>query len=64
MWSTALNEFDTLSLANVFTYLDDAIIYCESEEDHWKHFQALFQRLSDYRLPPKKCIFSKKELDF
>ena len=53
------------SLTNVFAYLDDAIIYSESEEDHQKRLQVIFQRLYDYRLPlnSKKYIFVKKELD-
>ena len=41
-------------LANVFAYLDDAIIYSESEENNWEHLQAFFQRLSDYRLTLNK----------
>ena len=46
--------------------LNDAIIYSESEKDHLEHWQAFFQRLSDYRLTlnPNKCIFNKKKLDF
>ena len=56
----------TDGLASVFAYLNDAIIYSESEKDHLEHSQAFFQPPSDYRLTPnsKKCIFSKKELDF
>ena len=29
-------------LANVVAYLDDAMIYSESEEDHWEHMQIFF----------------------
>ena len=45
-------------LANVFSYLDDAIIYRESEEDDREHLQPFFQHLSDYKLPlnPKNAF--------
>ena len=33
-------------LANVFAYLDDVIIYSESEEDQWASLQAFFQCVS------------------
>ena len=38
-------------LANVFAYLDDAIVYSKSEKDGREHLQVFFQCLYDYRLP-------------
>ena len=35
---------------NCFVYIDDIMIFSKSEEDHWKHFSEVFNRLEYFSL--------------
>ena len=50
----------------VIAYLDDLIIYSQTEKEHLKHLALIFERLEIYGLPynPKKCHFGKTKLEF
>ena len=47
-------------------YLDDMIIFCETEEQHLKHIQIVLTRLKQANLKLKKgkCAFFKKALHY
>ena len=47
-------------------YLDDVIIFSETEEQHLKHIQIVFTRLkqADLKLKKNRCAFFKKELHY
>ena len=51
---------------NCFVYIDDIMIFSESEEDHWKHLSEVFNRLEHFGLilNQDKCVFAVKEVDF
>ena len=51
---------------NCFVYIDDIMIFSESEEDHWKHLSKVFNRLEHFGLllNKYKCVFAAKEVDF
>jgi len=54
------------NLPFVFVYIDDILIFSETEEEHMHHLELVFQRLNDYNLhiSIEKCIFCVPELDF
>ena len=47
-------------------YLDDILIFSESEEQHETHLRQVLQRLRQHRLvaKPKKCVFGRKRVEF
>ena len=47
-------------------YLDDILIFSETEEEHLKHVQRVLERLREHRLYAKlsKCEFNKKTVEF
>jgi hypothetical protein len=47
-------------------YLDDILIFSDSEEEHTKHVRAVLDRLRRYALyaNPKKCSLFQREVDF
>lgn len=47
-------------------YLDDILIYSDSEEEHMKHVKLVLERLKENCLyiSPKKCDFVKEEVEF
>ena len=47
-------------------YLDDILIYSNSEEEHWDHIRQVLQRLRRYQLfvNLKKCDFDIERLEF
>ena len=47
-------------------YLDDMIIFHETEEKHLKHMQIILTRLkqANLKLNKSKCAFFKKELHY
>ena len=51
---------------SVIAYLDDILIYSETEEEHIKHVQQVLECLDKYnlRLKPSKCSFHQQELEF
>jgi hypothetical protein len=50
----------------VIVYLDDILIYSQSEEEHVKHVKQVLQRLRDHRLYTKvsKCSFHQQRVKF
>ena len=48
------------------TYLDDIIIFSETEEEHLAHIEEIFRRLEDANLKMKrsKCDFFKKHIHY
>lgn len=50
----------------VAAYLDDLVIYSNSEEEHLRHLQILLERLQKNKLYGKlsKCDFFKTQIDF
>ena len=50
----------------VYAYIDDLLIASDSEDEHIRHLELLFQRLSSYGIVinPSKCIFAASSLDF
>jgi hypothetical protein len=50
----------------VIVYLDDILIYSQSEEEHIKHIKQVLQRLRDHRLYAKvsKCSFHQQRIKF
>ena len=54
-----LNEF-------IIAYLDNIIIYFNSEEEHFKYIKQVLQRLADKKMPVaiKKCKFHMIKTEF
>ena len=50
----------------VVVFVDDILIYCQSEEDHEDHLRIVFQALRDHQLYAKfsKCEFWLTEVNF
>ena len=48
------------------TYLDDIIIFSETEEEHLSHIEEIFQRLeaADLKMKRSKCDFFKKHIHY
>ena len=55
---------DNCSVA--MTYLDDIIIFSETEEEHLSHIEEIFQRLeaADLKMKRSKCDFFKKHIHY
>lgn len=53
-------------LTNCFVYMDDVLIYTETEEEHLKILEELFKRLTanGLAISPKKCAFGQESLNF
>jgi len=49
-----------------FVFLDDVIIYSESDDDHLKDVQMIIERLRQYNLKIKlsKCKFAKRKIEY
>ena len=49
-----------------FAYLDDIIIFSDSEEEHREHVRLVLEALekNDLHLKPKKCAWFKREVSF
>lgn len=60
-----INEVLT-GLDFIFVYLDDILISSKDEQQHLKHLEILFKRLSQYgiNIKPSKCIFGVEKLTF
>jgi hypothetical protein len=50
----------------VVAYLDDILIYSETEEEHVRHVKQVLRALDKYylRLKPQKCKFHQQEVAF
>ncbi|WVZ63616.1 hypothetical protein U9M48_013232 [Paspalum notatum var. saurae] len=60
--SVFMNELDKF----VVVFIDDILIYSESEEEHKKHLRIVLNRLREHKLSAKfsKCAFWLKEVSF
>ena len=49
----------------VMVFLDDVVVYSETEEEHIKHLEQVFEALKEARLTVKesKCAFLQREVD-
>ena len=47
-------------------YMDDLLVFSESEEEHLKHLETIFEkfRKTDLKLKLSKCQFWKKEIEY
>jgi hypothetical protein len=50
----------------VIVYLDDIVIYSDSDEEHEKHLEQVFEALRKHELyaKPSRCVIGTLELDF
>ena len=50
----------------VFVYIDDILVASQTEEQHKRHLETLFQRLTEFdvHIKSSKCIFGATTLDF
>lgn len=50
----------------VVVYLDDIVVFSNSEEEHEKHLRIVFETLQKHQLyaRPSKCLLGASELDF
>src|SRR5947207_12190630 len=50
----------------VLVYLDDALVYFNSDEEHLQHLRLVFEALWKHQIyaRPKKCIFNKPNVEF
>ena len=47
-------------------YLDDVLIYSETEKEHWEHVRMVLRALLEHRPCAKlsKCAFNRSEVSF
>ena len=55
-----------LNLTYALVYLDDVIVYSNTEENHLHRLQAVFKRFHEHglKLKPLKCSFLRKQITF
>ena len=60
------NCLGELNLTYALVYLDDVIVYSNTEEDHLRQLQAIFERFHEHglKLKPSKCSFLRKQITF
>ena len=60
------NCLGELNLTYTLVYLDDVIVYSNTEEDHLRRLQAVFERFHEHglKLKPSKCSFLRKQITF
>jgi len=53
-------------LDGVYAFIDDILIASKSNQEHFRHLKALFERLNDYGLTikPSKCTFGVSNIEF
>lgn len=53
-------------LEGVAVYMDDLIVYGETQEQHDEHLRCILERIecAGFKLNKEKCIFRQKELYF
>ena len=56
----------TRGLDFVYAYIDDFLIASVDEEEHYRHLNALFERLNKYGviINPAKCVLGVEEITF
>ncbi|KAL5499281.1 hypothetical protein ACEPAH_1799 [Sanghuangporus vaninii] len=67
VFQRAMNElFHDMIGQGILIYLDDIIVYAETEQEHWDLLAEVLRRLrkADFFCKPEKCYFGKKELDY
>ena len=60
------NCLGELNLTYALVYLDDMIVYSNTEEDHLRRLQAVFECFQEHglKLKPLKCSFLHKQITF
>ena len=60
------NCLGELNLTYALVYLDDMIVYSNTEEDHLRRLQAMFERFHEHglKLKPSKCSFLHRQITF
>ena len=60
------NCLGELNLTYALVYLDDMIVYSNTEEDHLRQLQVVFKRFQEHglKLKPSKCSFLRKQITF
>ena len=60
------NCLGELNLTYALVYLDDVIVYSNTEEDHLHQLQAVFEHFHEHglKLKPAKCSFLRKQITF
>ena len=60
------NCLGELNLTYALIYLDDAIVYSKTEEDHLHRLSTVFERFQEHglKLKPSKCHFLREEITF
>ena len=60
------NCLGELNLTYALVYLDDVIVYSNTEEDHLHQLQAVFECFHEHglKLKPVKCSFLRKQITF
>ena len=60
------NCLGELNITYALVYLDDVIVYSNTEEDHLRRLQAVFERFHEHglKLKPSKCSFLHRQITF
>ena len=60
------NCLGKLNLTYALIYLDDIIVFSDTEKEHVKHLAAVFERFRKHglKLKPSKCEFFKEEINY
>ena len=60
------NCLGELNFTYALVYLDDVIVYSETEEDYLRWLQAVFEQFYEHglKLKPSKCRFLRKQITF
>lgn len=50
----------------IFIFVDDIVVYSETEEQHLEHLRKVFTRLAEHSLTLNlnKCVFNRPQIDF
>ena len=60
------NCLGKLNLMYALIYLDDIVVFSDTEKEHVKHLAAVFERFHEHglKLKPSKCEFFKEEINY